>query len=67
MNWYNLKREFLVKFPDWRILVKPACISDMRYTHYFYEVCAYVLGKKSNVSGYVETDEVTKTFTLYRH
>jgi hypothetical protein len=68
MSIYGLTREFLVKYPDWKVMVKPACISDSRYTHYVYEVYAYVLGKKSSIpNGSVETDEVTKTFTLYRN
>lgn len=68
MNWYTLKREFMVKYPDWKIVVNPPCISGSRYTHYVHEVYAYVLGKKSDVAHCtIETDEVTKTFTLYRN
>ena len=66
MNWYILKAEFKKKFPDWTISIIPPCISDTRYTHYYYEVLAYMLGKKSTIQGYVDIDENNKKITLYR-
>lgn len=66
MNWYTLKREFKEKFPNWTVKVDPPCISDTRYTHYFYEALAYVLGKKSTAQGYVEVDKINKKVVLHR-
>lgn len=66
MNWYTLKKEFEEKFPNWTVKVTPPCISDTRYTHYYYEALAYVLGKKSTAQGYIEVDETNKKITLYR-
>lgn len=66
MNWYTLKAEFKKEYPDYTVKVDPPCISDTRYTHYYYEVLAYVLGKKFTIQGCVDVDETTKTITLYR-
>ena len=47
MNWYTLKNEFMRKFPHWSVVISPPCISDVRYTHYYYEALAYILGKRA--------------------
>ena len=67
MNWYTLKNEFMNKFPHWKVVISPPCISDTRYTHYYYETLAYVLGKKSTIQGCVVTDKENKEFILYRN
>ena len=67
MNWYTLKNEFMREYPSWRVVISPPCVSDTRYTHYYYEVLAYVLGKKSTVQGCVITDKENKKFILYRN
>ena len=66
MNWYTLKAEFKKEYPDYTVKVDPPCISDTRYTHYYYEALAYVLGKKSTVQGCVIVDKEKKVITLYR-
>lgn len=66
MNWYILKADFQKEYPNYKVKVDPPCISDTRYTHYYYETIAYVLGRKSTVQGCVVVDEETKTITLYR-
>lgn len=66
MNWYTLKREFTERLPNWSVKIDPPCISSSRYTHYYYDVLAYVLGKKTTVQGCVIEDKATKTFVLYR-
>lgn len=66
MNWYTLKAEFKKEYPDYTVKVDPPCISDTRYTHYYYEVLAHVLGKKIVNHGCIVVDEDTKTITLYR-
>ena len=66
MNWYTLKREFKEKFPNWSVTITPHCISDTRYTHYYYDVLAYVLNKKTTVQGCLIKDEENKKFILYR-
>lgn len=66
MNWYTLKKEFKAKFPNWLVKVDPPCVSETRYTHYYYEALTYALGKKSTVQGYVEIDEINKEIIIYR-
>ncbi len=66
MNWYTLKAEFKKEFPDWTVKIDPPCISDTRYTHYYYEVLAYALGKKTSHAGCIIKDTEHKTFILYR-
>lgn len=66
MNWYTLKNEFMRKFPHWSVVISPPCISDVRYTHYYYEALAYILGKKEHCLGCVVKDETNKRFILYR-
>ena len=66
MNWYTLKSEFNKKFPDWTIKIDPPCISNTRYTHYYYEVLANVLGKKNSYKGYIDIDEDHKLIVFHR-
>lgn len=66
MNWYNVKKRFTEKFPNYTISVYPRCISDSRYTHYAYEAMAVALGDKSAYNSNVVINHETKKVELYR-
>ena len=58
MNWYTIKKQFNQNFPNYKVLVRPPCISPSRETHYIYDGMAIALGlreqTKSSVSVIVD-------------
>ena len=44
MDWYEIKREFEKKFPDYLVYVIPSCISEYREQEYRIKAMTTALG-----------------------
>ena len=48
MDWYEIKKEFEKKFPDYFVYVVPSCISENREQEYRVKAMATALGHETN-------------------
>ena len=57
MRYEDIKREFNKKFPNYKILVRPPCISSSRESQYIYNAMAVVLGIQTQSTNIVVDHE----------
>ena len=64
MDWFEIAKEFVKKFPDYSVHVVPSCISTYREHEYRIQAMATALGYKTNDR--VSIDDKNKCVCYFR-
>lgn len=57
MDWYEIKKEFNKKFPDYFVSVVPSCISESREYEYIIKAMATALEYETNDKVFVDKEK----------